>query len=631
MTRKQKKVLLRIILCGVTLIGATVADGMLKPEWYVSLALFAVPYLIIGYDVLCKALINILRGNVLDEQFLMAVATVGAFAIQENVEASAVMLFYQVGELFQSIAVGKSRRSIAELMSIRPDCATVEADGKETVLSPEEVAVGQIIVVRPGERIALDGVITEGHTIIDTSSLTGESLPLERTEGQTVLAGSINVEGVIRVRVTGAYETSTVAKILELVESATDKKAKTEGFITSFARFYTPVVCISALLLAVLPPLLGFGAFSEWVRRALVFLVVSCPCALVVSVPLSFFGGIGGASRRGILIKGAEYVETLARTDIFVLDKTGTLTTGSFGVDSVSTADNVTEEELLRIAALCEAHSSHPLAVSIVADYQKRYGSPGKASAENVRELAGSGVCATVDGRRYFVGNANLMKDVLKDKFTGAEAAQGSGTDVFVAVSDGIGSGLLGRITLKDTVKKGAKSAIKELRAVGIKKTVMLTGDREAVASELASGLGLDEYRSRLLPSDKVTALEELMMNMPSSRSRIAFVGDGINDAPVLARADVGIAMGALGSDAAIEAADVVIMDDDPLKLALAKRIASKTISIVWQNIIFALTVKAAILLLGALGVAGLGIAIFGDVGVLVIAILNSMRTLSIK
>lgn len=631
MTRKQKKVLFRIILCGITLIAAAVADGMLKPAWYVSLAFFAVPYIIIGYDVLYKAIRNILRGDLLDEQFLMAVATLGAFAIQENVEASAVMLFYQVGELFQSIAVGRSRRSIAELMSIRPDAATVEQDGKEVTLSPEEVKVGQILVVRPGEKIALDGIIIEGRSAVDTSSLTGESLPLDCTVGQKVLAGSINLEGLIRVQVTGLFETSTVAKILELVESATDKKAKTEGFITSFARYYTPAVCIGALLLAVLPPLLGFGAFGEWVRRALVFLVVSCPCALVVSVPLSFFGGIGGASRKGILIKGAEYVETLAKVDVFVMDKTGTLTTGRFGIHSVQVFDGISEEELLRTAALCEAHSSHPLAVSIVADYQKRYGSLGNACAENVRELAGSGVCATVDGRRYFVGNANLMKDVLKDKFTEAEAAHSSGTDVFVAVSDEVGAALLGCITLKDTVKEGAKSAIKELRAVGIKKTVMLTGDREAVASELASELGLDEYRSELLPSDKVTVLEELMTDMPSSRSRIAFVGDGINDAPVLARADVGVAMGALGSDAAIEAADVVIMDDDPLKLALAKKISVKTLSIVRQNIVFALSVKALILLLGAFGIAGLGIAIFGDVGVLVIAILNSMRTLSVK
>lgn len=631
MTRKQKKVLLRIILCVATLIAATVADGMIKPAWYVSLAFFAVPYIIIGYDVLYKAVRNILRGDLLDEQFLMAVATLGAFAIQENVEASAVMLFYQVGELFQSIAVGRSRRSIAELMSIRPDSATVEKDGKEITLSPEEVKVGQILVVRPGEKIALDGVIIEGSTAVDTSSLTGESLPLDLAVGQKVLAGSINLEGLIRVRVTGLFETSTVAKILELVENATDKKAKTEGFITSFARYYTPAVCIGALLLAVLPPLLGLGAFGEWVRRALVFLVVSCPCALVVSVPLSFFGGIGGASRKGILIKGAEYVEALAKVDVFVMDKTGTLTTGRFGIDSINAFGSVTEERILRIAALCEAYSSHPLAISIVSDYESRYGSLDTTCANDLRELAGFGVCATVEGRRYYVGNAKLIKELFKNEDYPVKSESCTGTDVFVAISDELGAEVIGRITLKDMIKEGARDAISGLRKVGVKKAVMLTGDREAVATEISERLGLDGHRSELLPSDKVSALEELIADMPSSRSRIAFVGDGINDAPVLARADVGIAMGALGSDAAIEAADVVIMDDDPMKLALAKKISVKTLSIVWQNIIFALSVKALILLLGALGVAGLGIAIFGDVGVLVIAILNSMRTLSVK
>ena len=607
MSKKQKKTLARIIIAAVLWVAA-----MLVPvEGLWALAVFLVPYAVIGYDVLWSALRNILRGQVFDEKFLMAIATVGAFAISDYKEACAVMLFYQVGEFFQSIAVGKSRKSIAALMDIRPDVAVVLREGGEETVSPEEVAIGETIIVRPGEKIPLDGEIVAGDTAVNTAALTGESLPQDKTVGDKVISGSINLTGAVKIRVQSVYEQSTVAKILELVENSSEKKARVENFITRFARWYTPCVVIGAALLAVSPSVIT-GNWAEWINRALIFLVVSCPCALVVSVPLSFFGGIGGASREGVLIKGANYLEALAGVDTVVFDKTGTLTKGSFSVNAVH-ARVVGGEELLSIAAVAESFSAHPVAQSVAAAYK---GKIDKTRVSEARELAGMGIEATVDGEKYYLGNMKLMEKVGAK----AEKCECIGTAVHIAR----GGEYLGHIVINDEVKPQSRGALGALKALGVKKTVMLTGDSESVAKNVGAELGIDEVRAGLLPANKVEEVEKLL----SGGARLAFVGDGINDAPVLSRADVGIAMGALGSDAAIESADIVLMDDNPAKIPLAIKISRKTMRIVRQNIVFALGVKGIILLLGALGFANMWIAVFGDVGVMVIAILNAMRAM---
>ncbi len=607
MSRRQKKTLFRIIAAFVLWIGVIIApiDGVTK------LCVFLVPYAVIGWDVLWGALRGIFRGQVFDEKFLMALATVGAFAIGEYTEACAVMIFYQVGELFQSIAVGKSRKSIAALMDICPDFAVVKREGEEVTVSPEEVEIGETIVVRPGEKIPLDGEIVSGATAVNTSALTGESLPQDKSVGDKVISGTVNLTGAIEVRTASAYENSTVAKILELVENSSEKKARAENFITRFARWYTPCVVIGAVLLAVIPSLIT-GEWAEWVRRALTFLVVSCPCALVVSVPLSFFGGIGGASREGILIKGANYIETLASVDTVVFDKTGTLTKGSFSVVEIS-AREISEEALLALAAAAESYSAHPVARSIVSAYG---GKADKRRFSSVRELAGMGIEAEAGEEKYYFGNDALMERA------GAKAEKTAPYGTVVHISRG--EEYLGFILVRDEVKPEAKNAVAALRALGVKKTVMLTGDGEAVASAVGAELGIDDVHASLLPADKVGKVEEHILG----GARLAFAGDGINDAPVLARADVGIAMGAMGSDAAIESADIVLMDDNPEKIALAIKISRKTMRIVRENIIFALGVKGMILLLGALGFANMWIAVFGDVGVMVIAILNAMRSM---
>ncbi|MBE5759540.1 MAG: cadmium-translocating P-type ATPase [Clostridiales bacterium] len=611
MTRKQKKNLTRLIISGVFMALGWVFGA----EKLIGIAAFLAAYLVIGYDVLFSAFRNILRGQVFDEKFLMAIATVGALAIREWPEAAAVMFFFQLGELFESIAVGKSRKSIAALMDIRPDHAVVirkDENGSETeeTVSPEEVEIGEIIIIRPGERIPLDGEIIEGHTAVNTAALTGESLPADKAVGDKVLSGSVNISGLIRIKTESRYEESTVARILELVENSQEKKAKIESFITRFARYYTPVVVISAAVLALIPPLF-FGSWMEWLERALVFLVVSCPCALVVSVPLSFFGGIGGASKKGILIKGANYLEMLSRVDTVVFDKTGTLTKGSFAVSHVA-GDR---DKLLEIAAHAEAYSTHPIAESIRKAYD---GEIIREKIGEVQEIAGHGLSAVIDGKLYHVGNAKLMEKV------GAafDMAEESGSIVYVAEE----KNCLGYIVIRDEIKEDAANTIKQLASIGIKKTVMLTGDNQKTAEEVAKEVGVDEVMAELLPADKVGKVEELL-----EKGCVAFVGDGINDAPVLTRADIGIAMGALGSDAAIESADVVLMDDKPANAATAIRIAKKTMRIVRENIVFALAVKAVILILGAMGVANMWIAVFGDVGVLVIAIMNAMRAMFIK
>ncbi len=607
MSRKQKRTLLRILLAGLLLIAAALlpAEGLWK-----ALA-FALPWLVVGYDVLWDALRNILHGQVFDEKFLMALATVGALAVGEYPEAAAVMLFYQIGEWFQSVAVGRSRKSIAALMDIRPEFAVVLRDGEEQELDPEEVAVGETILIRPGERVPLDGTVLEGSGSLNTAALTGESLPVDVAPGDRVVSGAINLNGVLRVRAESAYENSTVARILELVENSAEKKAKVEGFITRFARWYTPCVVAGALLLALIPPLFT-GDWAQWIHRALIFLVVSCPCALVVSVPLSFFGGIGGASRAGILIKGANDLETLASVDTVAFDKTGTLTKGSFQVDAIHPRE-MEAGELLDIAAAAESHSTHPVAESIVLAHGGHI-DPARLGA--VRELAGLGLEAEVDGQKLYVGNGKLMEQVGADW----HECHLPGTVVHIAR----GREYLGHIVINDSLKPDAASAIAELKRLGVKRCVLLTGDREKAARAVAEELGVDELRSELLPEQKVAEVERLLQ----AGARLAFVGDGINDAPVLARADVGIAMGAMGSDAAIESADVVLMDDKPSRLALAVRIARKTMGIVRQNIGFALAVKFAILILGALGIADMWLAVFGDVGVLILAILNAMRCL---
>lgn len=611
MTRKQKRNLIRLILAALLFAVAL----FLPVQGLFRLAVFLIPYAVIGYDVLWNALRNILHGQIFDENFLMALATVGAFAIAEYPEAVAVMFFYQVGELFQSIAVGRSRKSIAALMDIRPDSATVLRDGKEYAVSPEEVQQGETILVRPGEKVPLDGIVTEGSTSVNTAALTGEALPQDKEPGDNIISGSLNQGGVIRVKVTHPFGESTVSKILDLVENSSAKKAKAEHFITRFARYYTPCVVVGAILLAVIPPLLLDGAWSNWINRALIFLVVSCPCALVISVPLSFFGGIGGASRDGILIKGANYLEALANVKTVVFDKTGTLTKGTFAVAAVH-PETLSKKELLDIAALAESYSNHPIAASIV---RAHGGHIDQSRIRNTEELSGRGIRAVIDGKTVCAGNGRLMDEA------GANwhECHCTGTAIHVAI-DGI---YAGHIVISDEMKEDAKKAISELRQAGVSKTVMLTGDLQKIGNAVGKELELDEIYAELLPDQKVEKVEQLLKSKPAG-STLAFVGDGINDAPVLSRADIGIAMGALGSDAAIEAADIVLMDDKPAKIAKSIRIARKTMRIVKENIIFALAVKALVLIFGALGYAGMWFAVFADVGVMVLAIINAMRAL---
>ena len=619
LTKKQKKMRNRIIIAIALLAVTAVTLHFVEVPWWAELVLYMIPYVIAGYDVLKTAFINLIHGQIFDEKFLMMVATVGAIATGEYPEATFVMLFYQIGELFQSIAVGRSRKSIAKLMDIRPDSATVIRDGAEIEVSPEDVQVGEVIIVKPGEKIPLDGVIIEGESSVNQAALTGESAPVDKALSDNVISGTLNLTGVIKIRTTSTFGQSTVSKILELVENASDKKAKVENFITKFARYYTPAVVIAALVLAVVPPLfLGIGSWDiwkEWLTRACVFLVVSCPCALVVSVPLSFFGGIGGASKDGILIKGAGYMEVLSKIDTVVFDKTGTLTKGVFAVDDVH-PNLVSKAELLDIAACCESFSSHPVAQSIVRAHE---GHIDKTLIGDVTEIAGKGVKAVVEGKTYYCGNGQLMEMCGADWHD----CHLTGTIIHIAREENGACEYLGHIVINDQIKEDSEEAMKSLKNAGVKRLVMLTGDKKSVAENVANKLGLTGFFAELLPADKVSKVEELLKN---GKGKLAFVGDGINDAPVLMRADCGIAMGAMGSDAAIESADVVLMDDKPSKIADAIKIARKTMRIVWENIIFALGVKAVILVLGALGIANMWLAVFGDVGVLIIAILNAMR-----
>ena len=621
MNKKQKKVLIRIIAAVVLLI----ALAFVPAEGWLQFALYMLPYLVIGYDILKKAVKGILNRQVFDENFLMAVATIGAIALGDYKEGVAVMLFYQIGELFQSYAVGKSRRNISELMDIRPDYANVEQDGELVQVDPDEVEIGTVILVKPGEKIPIDGIVVEGASSLNTSALTGESLPREAKEGDEVISGCINMTGLLKIRTTKEFGESTVSKILELVENSSEKKAVSEQFITRFAKYYTPCVVYAALalfliptvLLAVLPTLPGFLAgtvWTDWLHRALTFLVISCPCALVISVPLSFFGGIGGASKCGILVKGGNYLEALAKADTVVFDKTGTLTKGTFAVSAVHPEAGFEADQVLEYAALAEQYSTHPIAVSL---REACKSGMDRSRVSNVEEIAGHGIMAEVDGKRVGVGNSRLMERQSVNWLP----CELPGTIVHVTI-DGF---YAGHIVIADQPKPDAKEAIVQLKAMGVKKTVMLTGDTKEVAHTVADALGLDEYHAELLPADKVARVEELLKQ---ETGKLAFVGDGINDAPVLTRADIGIAMGGLGSDAAIEAADIVLMDDQPTKIAAAIRIARKTVRIVRENIIFALTVKAIVLVMGALGKAPMWLAVFADVGVAFLAILNAMRCL---
>ena len=620
MTKKQKKVLIRIIVAAVLII----AFSFLPLEGYIRFICYMVPYLVIGYDVLRKAIKGILNRQVFDENFLMAVATVGAIALGDYKEGVSVMLFYQIGELFQSYAVGKSRRNISELMDIRPDYANVEKDGELEQVDPDEVEVGTVIVVQPGEKVPIDGVITEGSSTLNTSALTGESLPREAKAGDEVISGCINMTGLLKIQTTREFGESTVSKILELVENSSSTKSRSENFISKFARYYTPAVCYGALALAILPPIVRMLAlglapeWGDWIYRALTFLVISCPCALVISIPLSFFAGIGGASHEGVLVKGSNYLETMAQTKYVVFDKTGTMTQGVFEVSGVH-HNTIPEEQLLEYAALAECSSSHPISKSL----QKAYGkSIDRNRVTDIEEIGGNGVTAKVDGILVAAGNVKLMKK-LGISYMDCHSV---GTIVHMAV-DGK---YAGHILISDLIKPHAAQAIAELKRAGVKKTVMLTGDAKNVAEQVAEELGIQEVHSELLPADKVAKVEELL-KQKTEKEKLAFVGDGINDAPVLSRADIGIAMGALGSDAAIEAADIVLMDDDPLKIAKAIKIARKCIRIVYQNIYFALGIMGICLLLGAIGVANMWMAIFADVGVMVIAVLNAIRALFVK
>lgn len=628
MSKKEKRLLKRIIIAAVLFVPSLILhyrDNIFpNAAWngniliYIEPVVFTVIYIIIGWDVVLKALKNLRGGQMLDEHFLMTVATIGAFCLGEYAEGVAVMLFYQVGELFQSYAVSRSRKSIAQLMDIRPDYANVLRDGELITVDPEEVKIGESIVIKPGERIPLDGVVTQGYSAIDTSSITGESVPRDVEAGQSIISGCINQTGILTVEVTKEFGQSTVVKILELVENASDKKSKSEAFITRFARYYTPVVVFAALALAIIPPLITGQGFGVWVKRALTFLVISCPCALVISVPLSFFGGIGGASKSGVLVKGSNYLEQLANTEIVVFDKTGTLTKGNFELSGVYPND-ISSEELLRLAAHAEDYSSHPIAKSIV----RAYGSAiDMSKIGDVQELSGHGVRAIVEGREVIVGNSRLMED----NGISSDSIDSAGTVVHVAVD----RAYAGYMTIEDEVKQDAGQAIRQLKNAGVRQTVMLTGDIDAVGQSVGKSLGLDRIYTQLLPTDKVYKVEELMKEK-SDKGVLAFVGDGINDAPVLARADIGIAMGGMGSDAAIEAADVVIMTDEPSKISTVINISKKTISIVRQNIVFALGVKLIVLIMGAMGLVGMWAAVFADVGVSVIAILNAMRALRVR
>ena len=621
MNKKQKKVLTRIIVAAVLMI----AFSFLPVEGYAAFALFMIPYLVIGYDILIKAGKGIKNHQVFDENFLMAVATVGAIALGDYREGVAVMLFYQIGELFQSYAVGKSRRNISDLMDIRPDYANIERDGEIEEVDPDEVEIGSIIVVKPGEKVPIDGVIIEGTTTLNTSALTGESVPRDASEGDEVISGCINMTGVLRIKTTKEFGESTVSKILDMVENASSRKSRSENFISKFAKYYTPAVCYGALALAVLPPVvrmifMGLSPeWGDWIMRALTFLVISCPCALVISIPLSFFAGIGGASNAGVLVKGSNYLETLAGTKYVVFDKTGTMTQGVFEVTGVH-HNTLPMDEILEYAALAESFSSHPISRSL----QKAYGKAiDQSRVTEVQEVSGKGVIAKVDGRIVAAGNAKLMEM----KGISYQECHSVGTIVHLAV-DGE---YVGHILIADLLKPHAEEAIRALKAAGIRKTVMLTGDAKRVADKVAADLGIDEVYSELLPGDKVTMVEKLLSQKAGEKEKLAFVGDGINDAPVLSRADIGIAMGAMGSDAAIEAADIVLMDDDPLKIAKAIRIARKCMRIVYENIYFAIGVKVICLILGALGIANMWVAIFADVGVMVIAVLNAIRTLYVK
>lgn len=614
MTKRQKKMLTRIVISAVIFF-----IGMILPlDGIPQLALYLICYAIIGWDIVWKALTNITHGQVFDENFLMTIATIGALALGEYSEGVAVMLFYQIGEWFQSYAVNKSRKSISSLMDIRPDYANIEQDGKLQQIDPDDVSVGETIVVRPGERIPIDGIVIKGTSTLDTSALTGESLPRDVGEGTEVISGCINQTGILQIKTTKEFGDSTVSKILDLVENASDKKAKTENFITRFAKYYTPAVVIAALALAILPPIITGQPFMTWIYRALTFLVISCPCALVISIPLSFFGGIGGASKSGVLVKGSNYLEILANTEIVVFDKTGTLTKGSFAVTDIR-AEGISKEHLLEVAAYAEDYSNHPISQSIKRAYNKEINS---SRVSDVKEIAGHGVHAIIDGHSVFAGNSTLMeKEGIAIPYT-----SDVGTLIYVAIDNKY----CGHIVIEDEIKPDASDAIEALRNCGVRKTVMLTGDSEAVGKKVGSILELDQVYSELLPADKVSQVEELLLEK-SHKASLAFVGDGINDAPVLARADVGIAMGALGSDAAIEAADVVLMTDEPSKIATVIKIARKTLRIAHENIVFALVIKFLVLFLGAIGYASMWAAVFADVGVSVIAILNAIRAMNVK
>ena len=624
MSKKQKNVLYRIIVSLILLVAVSILDALVEMPWILRLALYLVPYLVIGYDILKKAGKGILKRQVFDENFLMAVATVGAVCLGDYKEGAAVMLFYQIGELFQSVAGGKSRKNIAALMDIRPDYANMMVDGKLEKVDPDDVEIGSEIIINPGEKVPIDGVITEGNTTLNTSALTGESLPRDASCGDEIISGCVNLTGLIKIETSKEFGESTVSKILDLVENSSMKKSRSENFITRFAKYYTPAVCIAALALAVLAPLVNIimgnpAAWSKWIIRALTTLVISCPCALVISIPLSFFGGIGGASAKGILVKGSNYLEALSYTKYVVCDKTGTLTKGVFQVTEIHPEGGMSEADLLEKAALVESYSNHPISKSLKEAYGKEIDNNRVTDA---KEISGHGVSAVVDGHEVAAGNVKLMKQMNIQ----AAVPTSVGTEIHVAV-DGKYAGY---ILISDVVKPNAKEAISGLKAAGVEKIVMLTGDAKKVADAVGSELGVDEVRSELLPGDKVDEVEKLIA-AKGEKEKLAFVGDGINDAPVLSRADIGIAMGALGSDAAIEAADIVLMDDDPAKIATAMKISKKTLRIVHQNIVFALVIKFACLALGAVGFVNMWWAIFADVGVMILAVLNATRALSFK